>query len=83
MSEGQGFLAREDGRLLEVYDDDAASLWISTPPGGQRGPLPAPTDNVWAVAFKINVAVTAVSVRVNDARHTLNYLKRPCMYLQT
>lgn len=76
MSEGQGFLAGESGRLLEANDDDDASLWLSTPPGDQRGPLPAPTDNVWAVAFKINVAIAVVSVSVDDPRHILNSLKR-------
>ena len=64
MSVGESFFASGSGNLIEANDDAATSLLLGIPSRDSRVPVPVTTENAWAVAFKINVAITLLSVSV-------------------
>lgn len=60
MSTTQPFLARGYNGF-EAEEDEFVAHSLSTNRNDNAGP--APTDAAWATAFKINVAITLLSVR--------------------
>lgn len=64
MSDGQRLLLRE----IESPPENALYRRLSVASDGRQGEAPtlsnSPNDRAWAIAFKMNVAITAISISV-------------------